>query len=521
MSIRDSNTLIESLDKITNRNTITQKPESKLTLKDFRDEENNKIIFVSNLDLNSLKLPSEIQLKSKRISKFSHFSQYQNEKNSERNELLGNSNSINSNNIINNMREKYSISNNSKFINSYTSEYNNNNENNPPEEIYKKTKKNVKKEKLYKEYISNRKFDNIPCELNLETKSPNDLNDNKLVIKGYKKNENKNKEKKMNSISINEPRNHSNKNDDNLNNMNTIFSSYTCLFCDKSFNNKNRAYESYFPCGHIFCKKCGKKFYEELIEIMIKNNNFNFPFCPIYDCTKEVSLSLLKILISENNYSLLIKNLSKIYNNNNENEENRETMIINNNKEQKAINIMGTETIYKQENNIILAKTLNKEYLKYLQKNIIDINTNKKYIYFIKKNFIRCPICKEYSLYCKLEGNFDKCLKCMKKYCKFCHKEFLNSHLDVTRADHCKVFYRTYKDFIQQKFYYKYFLNLLYVIGGYLFILTFFILKIRKALKIRNFCIKLIAILFYFFLFIISFPINIIILPYFPMIISI
>ena len=63
-------------------------------------------------------------------------------------------------------------------------------------------------------------------------------------------------------------------------------------------------------------------------------------------------------------------------------------------------------------------------------------------------------------------------------------------------------------------------MNLLYVIGGYLFVLTFFLLKIKKAFKIRNFCLKLLAIIFYFVLFIISLPINLIILPYFPMIIS-
>lgn len=525
MSNKDSNTLIESLDKIIDKNNIIQKHNNRLKLKDINDDGNNKIIFATNLDINFIKMQSDSEIKSKRLKKFSLLSLAQSERNSERNELICNSNSITSNNLVK-IKEKNNVSNNSKFIDSNIGEDNNSIENKEKDGLSKKVKKNLKKTK-YNKIDTSYKMNKIPYEFNLETKSPNDidLNGNKLVIKGYKKNEdNRNilKDRKlyiMNTIDINDHRNIKFKNNDYLNsysNTNKKIPYFKCLFCDKIVNSKNNVYESYFTCRHYFCKKCGKKFYEDLIEIMIKTNNFYFLHCPIFGCTKEVSLSLLKIIISDKYYNELNKNIVKKYNTN---EENNET-ILNNKNEKKIINIMGTEILDKNFINKNSEKTLNQESPKYLQNNIIDINTHKKYIYYIQKNFLRCPSCNEYSLYCKLEGNFDKCLKCMNKYCKFCHKAFDFSHFDVTLNTHCKVFYRTYKDFIQQKFYYKYLMNLLYVIGGYLFVLTFFLLKIKKAFKIRNFCLKLLAIIFYFVLFIISLPINLIILPYFPMIIS-
>ena len=170
---------------------------------------------------------------------------------------------------------------------------------------------------------------------------------------------------------------------------------------------------------------------------------------------------------------------------------------------------------------MIINKILNKnENYIYLQKCIIDLNSYKKYTYYIYKSFEICPFCKEYSWYKKIPGNYDKCLKCLKKYCKYCYKEFEDYHLDVTKIHHCKVFYRSYKNYTQQKCYYKFLVNLLIIIGGYLFFLTFFILQIKRALKIRNILIKIIKMFLYFILFISFFPICIILLPYFPMIIS-
>ena len=285
---------------------------------------------------------------------------------------------------------------------------------------------------------------------------------------------------------------------------------FKCIFCDKISNNEK--YNSYFSCNHFFCKKCGKTFYEDNIDSMIAKNNFTpFVKCPIIDCPKKISFSLLKSIISEKYYNDLMINFDK-----NKNEMTNRKL-----KNQKDITIMKTETISTKKNDeILLKKRLYHESNKYLQKNIIDLNSQNKYVYYIKKSFIRCANCKEYSLYSGIEGNYDRCLKCMSKYCKYCHKIFENSHLDITKINHCKVFYRIEKKFWSQNFCYRYLINLLTVIGGYLFVLTFFIIKMKKAIKITKICRRIMVICISFILFFLFLPICLIILPYFPMIIS-
>ena len=197
--------------------------------------------------------------------------------------------------------------------------------------------------------------------------------------------------------------------------------------------------------------------------------------------------------------------------------------IINNKKTSKGIDILKTEIIDKIDKNTKKASTNKKPKIdnyKYLQKNIIDVNSYNKYIFYLRKSFKRCPFCKEYTIYKKIEGNYDRCLKCLKKFCKFCHKEFNAAHLDISSNDHCKVYYRNNKEYKQQKFFIKIAYNYIYVIVAYLFILTFFLIKLKRGLKIHNTFFKLIAIVVYFFLFFIFIPLNLIILPFFPIIIS-
>ena len=284
---------------------------------------------------------------------------------------------------------------------------------------------------------------------------------------------------------------------------------FKCIFCDKISNNEK--YNSYFTCSHFFCKKCGKTFYEDTIDSMIAKNNFTpFVKCPIIDCPKKISLSLLKSIISEKYYNELMINFDK-----NKNESNRKL------KKPKDITIMKTETISnKKKDEILLKNKVCNESNKYWQKNIIDLNSYNKYVYYIRKSFIRCDNCKEYSLYLGIEGNYDRCLKCMSKYCKYCHKIFENSHLDITKITHCKVFYRIEKKFWSQNFWYRYLINLLIVIGGYLFVLTFFIIKMKKSIKSQKICMRIMIICICFILFFLFLPICLLILPYFPMIIS-
>ena len=450
------------------------------------------------------------------------------DKDDKRKDCISDSVSINSDILIKSSKTKdnNNIYNNySKYYNSYTSEGNQCNENND-ESARKVSKINKLKKRIkYRVKEINKKGEESTDILNLKLVK-NKTKTNLVVKNGLSKTIGDDNITSINFKKINELEEHNNNSPNkhisyikiNSNNNQSINQrNNKCLFCDRI--SENEEYNSFFTCGHFFCKKCGKIFYEEIIETMIKKRKFNFMLCPVMDCPKVISLSLLKMFIEANFYNELVNNIDKSKHKEN-NKKNNNNNIINNKKEKNDINIMHTELFEKKENKNNKKRYYN-EYDRYLQTNIIDFNTYKKYIYFIQKNFIRCTFCQEYSLYGKIDGNFDICLKCLKKYCKYCHKEFYNSHLDLREINHCKVLYRTYKDFIQQKFYFKFLFNLLYVIGGYLFILTIFMLEIKRTIRHEITFLNIIKIVLYFILFLIFLPICIIIIPYFPMLISI
>lgn len=517
----NENNLIDNKDKIEDKNLTIQRP-ILFKINNLGNEEHiynkkNKIQFTSNVKINNYK-----NKKAKLIDYYRHkyLTQNTDEKNSERNEFINNSNLINSNVSIQNSNiYKKNLNNNIKYVNWYTSEDNlNNNESN---EEYERNSSPKKEKKEPKSLLNNNNIINKYSVHSKDTNTNLKINSNNnycIMLKKYQndlipEDNNTNitdNRSKLNNITL---KNYiyKAKNNNNDHSYRNIIFSRKCLFCDKI--SENEKYCSLFMCNHFFCRKCGKIFYEEKVQDMIKKKSFYFLNCPVIDCSKKISLSLLKLIISEELYDELAKNL------NNKSKENDNNQIYNQ-RNKKEIYIMNTEILRKNENNKKYKNYLNKEKNKYLQQNVIDLNTSKKYIYYIGRSFERCPLCKEYSLYGKIDGNYAKCLKCLKKYCKYCRKDFDDRHLDITKNDHCKVFYRTFKDYIQQKCYYKYFLNLLFVIGGYLFVLTFFLLKLKRALKIRRKFSKIIRIIFYFFLFIFFLPICIIILPYFPMIIS-
>lgn len=153
--------------------------------------------------------------------------------------------------------------------------------------------------------------------------------------------------------------------------------------------------------------------------------------------------------------------------------------------------------------------------------NIINISNKDKFIYYVKKTFILCNNCRQYSLYGNIKGSYDLCLNCLNKYCKFCHKLYDNRHFERTNNNHCRVVYRSSKEDAKSQYFSKFLLNLLYMIGGYAYLLTFFLVQIKRLSRIKNKFIKIIKAIFYFVLFIVFLPIVIIILPYFPIISSI
>ena len=505
----NQNTLIQSTDNLKEQKMIIKNTNNYSEINNNKKVNNN-----NNLEIHN------------------YLTKYKTGKNTENNSSIITSNIIDKNDKKDIIKENNFLNNEPKYINSYKSENNLimiNNFNNLDDSSRKVIKNEITK-KNYKTYKINRKNDEVKG-LNLQLKINKKDNDKDNILTQQKCieiinneynsiNENMNKINIMHSIngkdSVKQMTERTKDFSNNYLYNNNQEYNYKCLFCDKIYENSK--YTSLFNCEHFFCKKCGKIFYEEIIENMIKNNTFNLIECPIINCANEVPLPLLQIIISEKYYNELIEHLNK--NNKKFQKSNHKKEI----KVKKELNIMSTTTENyekkKKNKNINFKNMKNNENHKYLQKSIIDLNSYKKYTYFIFKSFEICPSCQEYSLYRKIEGNYDKCLKCLKKYCKYCYKEFEDNHLDITKIHHCKIFYRAYKDYIQHKCYYQFLYNLILIIGGYLFFLTFFILQIKRALKIRNILEKIIKIFLYFILFISFFPICIILLPYFPMIIS-
>ena len=497
--------LNNSFDNIEEPRIIIQIPDNQLekksSEKDIKTEGNiifsNKLSF--NIDENSSQEENE-EIKS------NYFIKTIEEKSISRNGLIDNTNSTRTKRILKHKAKGSKIIKNLKYDNSYIIDDNlYSDENNT---IMAPNNKEI-----------NNQFNTLPIKRNesqfsgilkLNKFNNNDVTKKKTIDDAMINIKERKKKKYFFNLkdSVKQLHQKKTKNSNNEKDNNEYY--FKCIFCDKISNNEK--YNSYFTCSHFFCKKCGKTFYEDSIDSMIAKNNFT-PFikCPIIDCPKKISLSLLKSIISEKYYNELMINLDK-----NKNEMSNRKL-----KNQKDITIMKTETISTKKYDEILHKNrICNESHKYLQKNIIDLNSQNKYIYYIKKSFIRCAKCKEYSIYSGIEGNYDRCLKCMSKYCKYCHKIFENSHLDITKITHCKVFYRIEKKFWSQNFWYRYLINLLIVAGGYLFVLTFFIIKMKKAIKNTKICRRIMIICICFILFFLFLPICLIILPYFPMIIS-
>ena len=509
MEKQNENCKINSIDKIKDQNTIIQIPDSNIDesiRNEFKIEENN-IIF-SSTKLKFDKKPSIKEIKGIKSLKLDSLNEKQEEKSSSRKALKDSISSIKTQKVIKIRINGENKKSNSELDNSYNINENyiivkNNNEN------YNKDKNKNMKNNTY--FINNKETD-FSTVLNINSKLSSKFNINEMSTKTFDERNNRqivnkyNKNQKLNlkkailqfQQSKIETSNNTINNDDE-----PIFK---CLFCDKISDNEK--YNSLFNCNHFFCKKCGKIFYEDSINNMIIKNEFSpFFHCPVIDCPKEVSLSLIKLIISKNYYNELMINIDK---NNNQ---------INQDKSNNVENIMNTENSIERKENEIENTNSNENY-KYLQKNIIDLNSHNKYINYVEKSYTRCPSCQEYAIFRKIDGTYDKCLKCMKEYCKYCHKIFDNSHLDRTSKNHCKVFYRNFKSYKSQKIWYKYFTNLLTVIAGYIFVLTFFIVKIKQSIKIKGFCEKIIRAFIYFIFFIIFLPVILIILPYFPLIIS-
>ena len=256
------------------------------------------------------------------------------------------------------------------------------------------------------------------------------------------------------------------------------------------------------PCEHKFCQSCGKLFYEEKIE----QGQFDNFQCGITKCNIIIPETIIDNLISKTHYDVITKKKEELlspqtkqYSN-----ANTENLILN-----KIVDFNCNLKSFFDKNKF-------QNILNYSLKNVCDINTNEIFFQYSKNKNQICPNCKEMHLYGKNTKPFVKCLNCLKKYCKYCFKIYEAGHIENDSKNRCKVFYRRRN--VNKKingFWFKFLQNILMLIGSFLLISTFFIIRMKKTYQNNNFSfLVLIKMLIYFFLSLIFTPLSFLIIPY-------
>lgn len=273
-----------------------------------------------------------------------------------------------------------------------------------------------------------------------------------------------------------------------------------CFICEKS--HQRTMIFSVDDCDHLFCRKCGKIFYEDKIE-----QGETDLTCPKFNCESKASRELIQFLVSEQHFKALLD------------EEAHDT---------KFKNVI-------KENKDIKLKLKNKfEDIKiYIQPHVIDINTNETFYIFNKAKINFCPNCGENALFSKSGNHFIKCLNCDYMICKYCLKVYTPLHMDISVADHCKVFYRkSDRDESKSNFCKLYLIQLFLTIASFImvfigwfhYIFTFWSIIFcqgrKKKLKNMNCFVSFLVFTFGIIFFLIGFPVILVSFPYFPVFIE-
>ena len=267
----------------------------------------------------------------------------------------------------------------------------------------------------------------------------------------------------------------------------------TCSICEHAYP-ISKLFVS--ECNiHYLCRKCAKNFYEDLIENGIKEM-----VCPFKTCNEPMNLENIENLISKEHFNLL----------NNDKKNIKET--------QNKFCFTKLKSSFDQENLQL-----------YTKKHVIDINTNKNFYDYNNIKSVFCPKCIKDSLFSKTNTYFIRCLNCECKLCKYCLKEYDSRHMDISSADHCKVYYR-FEDEPNKdlKLCYNFFIQLFFVFASYFlcfagifyFIrsLFFYIFCIRKN---HNILLYILSYLFTIIIFSIFIPLIVPFYPFFPYIMGV
>ena len=250
-----------------------------------------------------------------------------------------------------------------------------------------------------------------------------------------------------------------------------------CFLCDKLILASNMICVG--NCGHYFCSKCGKIFYEDKVEqgsIILK--------CPIYKCQNMIENEFLRKIITLKHFELYLNYKNRV---------------------------------------ISLERNIVDDVKIYTKKHILDINDNKNFLLFNKTKEQFCFKCAEPSLYGRTGKNYVKCLNCLNTICKHCMKFYTYDHLDITSDSYCKVYFRKdlKKNSLKPNNFKVFCLTILMIIASYI-LCTFAIFShIKKFVRHKDYkrLRYYIETIILIFLYILIIPFMILVIPFFPIII--
>lgn len=294
---------------------------------------------------------------------------------------------------------------------------------------------------------------------------------------------------------IAETRNRFSKSNDIIENREAETSFSLCFICDK-FMQKNQTFQT-STCNHVFCRKCGKLYYEDKIE----QGETEFK-CPIFKCHSTLSHNIIQSLVSTQHYEILLD------------EEKNDTKF--------------KKVIKRNLNQKLELQSKIDQVKLYIKPHVIDINTNETFYMFNKAKIQFCPKCGECALFSKSGNHFIKCLNCFHTICKYCLKNYDVLHMDIGTVDHCKVYYRkNEKDDRNLEIWKLFLIQLFLVIASFIMIFIgdfkYINSGIKKILCCRDKKSTIKSIFVYSFniiIFILTMPIILVFFPYFPVFIE-
>jgi len=241
-----------------------------------------------------------------------------------------------------------------------------------------------------------------------------------------------------------------------------------CLFCDNYYIRGNTLSAN---CGHMFCLKCGKSFYEEKIE-----EGENQLKCPVYKCYSQISEDILRSLVTTKHMENYEKTIKKdLLNKPAANPLNGNTSI--------KVFTINDLTLPKQNSDVKVKM--------YSQRHVFDITNNDSFRYFSKSKEQYCGRCYEPALFGKNGRKTIKCLNCWFNSCKFCGKENSDDHFNLSSFNYCKIFYRKKMIFQPPN---KVSLMKDILIGIVLFIVGYFVFLLGFFKHISNFMCSFLGI---------------------------